>query len=459
MLLAAIPVELGIALAGLVGLAAGALVNWAAYWLAWNRRHISPWSPAAADAPPRRASDRIPLWGWLGLRRESSLHGRAFWIRPIIVELLLAGGFAWLYWWEVGRQGLLAAQFDALAGRPVPPGLLVAPTWITAATFVFHALLITLMAAATLIDIDEKTIPDQITVPGTLLAFVLAALVPASLLPHVALRMAAPPAGVAIALPVAADADGPDLYVEPLSLTAPLPWPAELGGCPEWLGLVIGLASYAVWCFALTPRILRTRRGLGFALRVLSARVVRELLRPPLLWIGGAGALVIVAVWFRGGAAWLGLLTALVGMIGGGALVWAVRIVGSAALRKEAMGFGDVTLMMMIGAFLGWQSTIFIFFLAPFAGLVVGILQVILRRDDVIPYGPFLCLAALVVLVCWADLWTKFQDVFGIPWLVPAVLGVGVIMLGAILVLWRNIKEAIFGREHDEDGEGAPASR
>ena len=57
------------------------------------------------------------------------------------------------------------------------------------------------------------------------------------------------------------------------------------------------------------------------------------------------------------------------------------------------MGFGDVTLMMMVGAFLGWQAGVVIFFLAPFAGLVVGVLQLVLRRDDEIPYGPFLCLA------------------------------------------------------------------
>ena len=66
------------------------------------------------------------------------------------------------------------------------------------------------------------------------------------------------------------------------------------------------------------------------------------------------------------------------------------------------MGFGDVTLMAMIGAFLGWQPCLIIFFLAPFAGLVIGVLRLILFRDREIPYGPFLCLATLVVIVAWA---------------------------------------------------------
>ena len=53
----------------------------------------------------------------------------------------------------------------------------------------------------------------------------------------------------------------------------------------------------------------------------------------------------------------------------GGGLTWGVRIFGSLAFRKEAMGFGDVTLMGMIGAFLGWQAAVMTFFLGAFLGL------------------------------------------------------------------------------------------
>ena len=127
---------------------------------------------------------------------------------------------------------------------------------------------------------------------------------------------------------------------------------------------------------------------------------------------------------------------------------------GRVALRKEAMGFGDVTLMMMIGAFLGWQPTIFIFFIAPFAGLIVGFTKFILRRDDMIPYGPFLCLATATVTVWWAWFWNQepgsYQSIFEFGWLLPSVLAIGVIMLGAMLVIWRNIKEAVFGVEEEE---------
>ena len=105
------------------------------------------------------------------------------------------------------------------------------------------------------------------------------------------------------------------------------------------------------------------------------------------------GTAAIVFTWALAAEAnWAGMLTALIGLAASGGIVWAVRLIGTAALRREAMGFGDVTLMMMIGAFLGWQAGLIVFFLAPFAGLVVGLVQLIFRRDDVIPYGPFLCL-------------------------------------------------------------------
>ena len=367
----------------------------------------------------------------------------------------MALAWAALYWWEVDRQGLIHHQFEALAGRTLQVRTFAAPAWITLATFLSHAVLLTLMAAASLIDFDEKTIPDGVTTPGTLLALALAAALPMSLLPHVALRLAPPAAGVAVPLSanVAAQANGASLYVEPLTLASPNDWPAWLAGAPNGASLTIGLACFALWWVALTPRIMRWRRGMFFGLRVLAARSLRELLRPRSALIGLVGFVAIAGVWYRGGESWLGLLTALVGMVGGGAMVWAVRIVGSAALRKEAMGFGDVTLMMMIGAFLGWQPTIFIFFMAPFAGLIIGVTQMILRRDDVIPYGPFLCLAAAAVTIWWAWFWNQdphgFQAIFELGWLLPMVLALGVVMLGAMLVIWRNIKEAIFGVEYE----------
>ncbi len=81
------------------------------------------------------------------------------------------------------------------------------------------------------------------------------------------------------------------------------------------------------------------------------------------------------------------------------------------------MGFGDVTLMAMIGAFLGWQAAVLTFFLGPFFGLAISLwkLGVVLqkkltgrkssRADHEIPFGPYLSMAALTLLFSWPWFW------------------------------------------------------
>lgn len=66
--------------------------------------------------------------------------------------------------------------------------------------------------------------------------------------------------------------------------------------------------------------------------------------------------------------------------------------------ETESMGAGDVKLLAMIGAFMGWQMALLIFFLAPFLGIVIGIINLITKKDHTIPYGPFLSIAALLAL-------------------------------------------------------------
>jgi leader peptidase (prepilin peptidase)/N-methyltransferase len=70
--------------------------------------------------------------------------------------------------------------------------------------------------------------------------------------------------------------------------------------------------------------------------------------------------------------------------------------------ETESMGGGDVKLLAMIGAFLGWQKALLTFFIAPFFALVIGLIILIRKKDHTVPYGPFLSLAALVSLF-WAE--------------------------------------------------------
>ena len=101
---------------------------------------------------------------------------------------------------------------------------------------------------------------------------------------------------------------------------------------------------------------------------------------------------------------WLdSLQVSMIGIFVAGGMIFLCGIIGKLVLRKDAMGFGDVKLMGVIGGFIGWKLAVATFFLAPFFGLLFGIPRLISRRGKMIPYGPFLSLAAFICLL--------FQDV------------------------------------------------
>jgi prepilin signal peptidase PulO-like enzyme (type II secretory pathway) len=432
------------------GATVASLANAAVYEWAWNHRLVSPWQRTPEGIARRRWFDRLPIVGWLTLRRDAAILGRGFWVRPMLVEVAFGAALAALWWWEVDRLGLVRGQLEPMG---IAPGLnLDAARGAALAGFALHAVLAGWMLIATLIDCDEKTIPDEVTVPGTLLGLALVALLPMGLMPNVEQRYA-PPAGDHRVLFDASSQDAGLLTLEPTHLAGPDEWPTSLSGRPDRTGLVVGLGCYWLFVFALAPRVWRSRGGFVRGLAILLRRVARSLTTSPLREMLIAGTLLIAMAWFAGGAAWQGLLTAVVGMAVSGCVVWAVRIVASTALGKEAMGFGDVTLMMMIGAYLGWQAGLLVFFLAPFAGLVVGVAQWVLRRDDEIPYGPFLCLAASALVVAWADLWSRSEALFALGPVVPAVLVVCLVLLGVILAVWRWVKVRLLGMSEDSEEE------
>jgi leader peptidase (prepilin peptidase)/N-methyltransferase len=92
------------------------------------------------------------------------------------------------------------------------------------------------------------------------------------------------------------------------------------------------------------------------------------------------------------------LLASLVGLLVAGGVTWGVRIAGSAVFKKEAMGFGDVKLMAMIGAFVGWQGGLLTLFLGCVFGAIVGSVQTLRSGNARIPFGPYLAMGAIVTL-------------------------------------------------------------
>jgi leader peptidase (prepilin peptidase)/N-methyltransferase len=92
-------------------------------------------------------------------------------------------------------------------------------------------------------------------------------------------------------------------------------------------------------------------------------------------------------------------LASLMGIFIAAGLVFLCGVIGKIVFRKDAMGFGDVKLMGVIGGFLGWKLGVATFFLAPFLGLLFGIPKLFLKKEHVIPYGPFLSLAAFICIL------------------------------------------------------------
>ncbi len=94
----------------------------------------------------------------------------------------------------------------------------------------------------------------------------------------------------------------------------------------------------------------------------------------------------------------LSLEIGVVGFMIGGGMIYSMGLVGDFIFRKESMGGGDVKLMAMVGAFLGWEKTLLAFFIAPLFGAIVGIIIKIRTKESLIPYGPFLVIGALISL-------------------------------------------------------------
>ena len=96
------------------------------------------------------------------------------------------------------------------------------------------------------------------------------------------------------------------------------------------------------------------------------------------------------------------ILNSLIGVIVGGGSIYLIGVLGKLAFKKEAMGGGDVKLMAMIGAFVGWKLVLLIFFLAPFFGTVAGVIIKIKEKKDIIPYGPYISIATIIVIL-WGE--------------------------------------------------------
>ncbi|MGA1865241.1 MAG: prepilin peptidase, partial [bacterium] len=95
-------------------------------------------------------------------------------------------------------------------------------------------------------------------------------------------------------------------------------------------------------------------------------------------------------------------LDSLIGIFAWGGCFWLIAIIGKWIWKRDAMGGGDIKLIAMIAAFLGWRGGLVTVFWASLIGSIWGGFLMLIKkkgRKDLIPFGPFLCLGALISLL------------------------------------------------------------
>ena len=102
------------------------------------------------------------------------------------------------------------------------------------------------------------------------------------------------------------------------------------------------------------------------------------------------------------------LIGALIGALAGGGSLWLMGFLWAKLRGVEAMGFGDVKMMLMVGAYLGWRLTILTILLAAFSGSLAGIAMMLQRGQRnmqmMLPFGIFLGIGSIASLLIGARL-------------------------------------------------------
>ena len=168
---------------------------------------------------------------------------------------------------------------------------------------------------------------------------------------------------------------------------------------PQYPAVELAMALFSMallWKFGLTTRIA------GFfplvaALLVIAVIDMRLQIIPNVISLPG----IIVGFLFAVISGHITWLDSLLGIALGGGILYVVAGLYQLLRKKEGMGGGDIKLLAMLGAFLGWQSLPFIILASSLAGSAIGLSAIALGKRSAaarIPFGPYLAGAAVVYL-------------------------------------------------------------
>jgi leader peptidase (prepilin peptidase) / N-methyltransferase len=135
----------------------------------------------------------------------------------------------------------------------------------------------------------------------------------------------------------------------------------------------------------------------GAAMIALAGIDLEHYLLPDVITLPGIAVGLLISL----GAGWIDWRDSLLGVLVGGGGLWLMRQAWLLLRKEEGMGLGDVKMLAMVGAFLGWQGVLVTVFLGSLAGALLGLTLIAAGRLDLgsrLPFGVFLAGAAIVAL-------------------------------------------------------------
>jgi leader peptidase (prepilin peptidase)/N-methyltransferase len=177
---------------------------------------------------------------------------------------------------------------------------------------------------------------------------------------------------------------------------------------------LVELATGAIWGFMVWQfgPSLEALRGGAFATILLGIAVTdaRAYLIPDEFSLGGLAIGLVTSL--AGGLAGLG--TALLGAAVGFGLLWLVGVVGTWAFKEEAMGGGDIKMMAMVGAFVGWKGVLLTVFLGALLGSLIFVPLTLVGRKRLVPFGIFLALGAAATYLAGGAVLAWYERYLGL---------------------------------------------
>ncbi len=169
----------------------------------------------------------------------------------------------------------------------------------------------------------------------------------------------------------------------PISIQYPL---VELATALIWAGMA--------WRFG--PTLLALAGAIFFTILLgITMTDAREYIIPDEFSLGGLVIGVLLSL--PGGFA--SISHALLGAAAGFALLWVVGALGTRIFKEEAMGGGDIKMMAMVGAFVGWQGVLLTVFLGALIGTLVFVPLSVVGKKRLVPFGVFLSIGAAATWV------------------------------------------------------------